>query len=119
MSDLSTLLADKSKKEYEVNPTIFDFTKTEDQTKVEQLISSGLIQHIVDDYEEELLELFGVKNPSLVYTPNFKDTFRNHFEELKKERALWQQGLWVYYPWRSALVHVLPEADYFAVRTAR
>lgn len=34
-------------------------------------------------------------------------------------RPLEEYGVWVYYPWRDCLVHLLPEADFVRVRTNR
>ncbi len=103
----------------EYTPTLFNLSKPEDQTKVHELFAQGKIQHVSDDYEEQHLELFGVQNPSLVYTPNFKETFAAHYAELQSATPLVQQGNWAYFPWSSTLVHILPEEDFQLVRTAR
>jgi molybdopterin/thiamine biosynthesis adenylyltransferase len=100
-------------------PTLFDLSQAGEQTAVEKLLSEGKIQHVTDDYEEEQLELYGVKNPSKVYTPGFKDEFKTYYENLAKDRPLWQQGRWAYFPWSSTLAHILPETDFWLVRTAR
>ncbi len=102
-----------------LKPVFFDLTKKEDGNKLEALLQNGKIQHVSDDFEEQHLELFGVKNPSMVYTPGFKDAFKEYYENLKKEKPLEEHGLWVFYPWISKLVHILPEPDFYLVRTAR
>lgn len=100
-------------------PTIFDLSVLEDQERVSILIKEGKIQVTVDDYEEQHLELFGVKNPSKVYIPTFKNEFAEYYENLKKSKPLYQDGNWVYFPWSSKLVHLLKEDDFQLVRTAR
>ncbi|MBX4199986.1 ThiF family adenylyltransferase [Candidatus Parcubacteria bacterium] len=100
-------------------PIIFDLSHKSDQNKVEKLLSEKRIQHVSDDFEEQHLELFGVKNPSQVYTLTYKEEFSKYFESLKKEAPPWQHGKWVYFPWNSTLVHILPEEDFWLVRTNR
>lgn len=100
-------------------PVLFSFANKDDELRVTQLIREGKIQTTVDDYEEQCLELFGVKNPSKVYTPTFKEEFKAHYESLKASAPLHEDGNWVYFPWSSKLVHILPEDDFQLVRTAR
>jgi molybdopterin/thiamine biosynthesis adenylyltransferase len=100
-------------------PTIFDLSQTADRTDFEKLIADGAIKQISDDYEEEQLELFGIKNPSKVYAPGFKESFQEYFKSLSAEKSLSQHGRWVYFPWRYLASHILPEDEYQLVRTAR
>ncbi len=100
-------------------PTIFKLSNPEHATTVGVLLEEGKIQVTIDDYEEQQLELFGVKNPTKVYTPTFKDEFKAYYESLQVERPLYQDGVWVYFPWSSKLVHILNEDDFQLVRTAR
>src|SRR3989338_5750320 len=111
--------AEAREKEVRIMPDLFDLAKQRDVSAVKRLISAKKIQTIGDDYEEQLTELFGVKNPSQVYAPGFKEKAQKHIAGLAKEKPLWQQGKWAYYPWRSALVHILPDKEYQLVRTAR
>jgi predicted ThiF/HesA family dinucleotide-utilizing enzyme len=106
-------------KEVRIMPDLFDLSKTGDVSAIKRLISAQKIQTIGDDYEEQLTELFGVQNPTFVYAPGFKEKVRAFIKKLEDEKPLWQRGRWAYYPWRSALVHVLPDAEYQLVRTAR
>ena len=104
----------------ESKPIFFDLNKSEDATRLDALMASGAVAHVVDDYEEEQLELFGVKNPTLVYTPTYKATFKDFFDKLTvSSGGLHKHGLWVYVPWLSLLSHILPEDDFQLVRTAR
>jgi len=106
-------------KEFGSKPLIFDLGKPADAERLNELLAQGAVRRVSDDYREQLLELFGVNHPPLVYAPDFKEKFEEYFVGLQKETELRQQGSWVYYPWSSTLVHVLPEADFQAVRTAR
>ena len=111
--------AEAREKEVRIMPDLFDLAKQRDVSAVKRLISAKNIRTLGDDYEEQLTELFGVEHPSQVYAPGFKEKAQKHIEGLAKEKPLWQQGKWAYYPWRSALVHILPDKDYQLVRTAR
>jgi hypothetical protein len=115
---LETLLQEK-RDNHGALPLIFNLATVADQEQVDALISNGKVQVTVDDYEEQQLELFGVKNPTKVYTPTFKDEFKAYYESLQAERPLYQDGVWVYFPWSSKLVHILNEDDFQMVRTAR
>lgn len=118
MDNLGQILASKQDK-LSLAPIFFDLNKETDQQKVGDLLSSNQIQSVIDDFEEEHLELFGVKNPNKVYTPTFKQEFQTYYQDLQTEKPLWQHGLWVFYPWSCKLVHILLEPDFFLVRTAR
>lgn len=119
MNNLEHLITEKAALAHPWKPTIFDLSQSKDVATVEALFSTGTIQHVTDDFEELQRELFQINNPTLVYTPDFKDRFAAHYEMLAKRSPLWQQGVWVWYPWRSLLAHILPEQDYYAIRTAR
>src|SRR3989344_6485954 len=103
----------------ETKPQFFDLAQPADQTRLDLLFLQNKILSVVDDYHEQLLELFQVKNPSLVYTPDFKEKFEDHLQELITKKALDEQGLWVYFAWSGCLSHILPETDFRLVRTAR
>jgi len=102
---LEILLAGKENNE--VRPEIFDFSREADRAQVEELLKTGKIQQVSDSFDVQLEEYFQVQNPSKVYTPEFS------------QAPLWQQGRWIYYPWRSLIVHILEENEFFEVRTAR
>lgn len=118
MPSINDLIQTK-KDTVESKPIFFSLSRAEDIKQVEGLFASGAIRFAIDDFEEQHLELFGVKNPSKVYTPTFKEEFKTYYETLQKDKPLHEHGLWVFYAWQSKLVHILPEADYYLVRTAR
>ena len=113
MSKNFEVLLSEKRDQHKPEPVIFDFTKPEDETRVAELIESGKIQTTIDDYEEQHLELFGVKNPTKVYTPSFKEEFARYYTNLQNERPLHQDGKWVYFPWSCKLVHILNEDDLY------
>lgn len=100
-------------------PELFDLSVESDAVRFADLLRSRVITQISDDFEEQQRELFGIQNPSKVYAPGFKEAFEVHWKALAAERPLHAHGRWVYFPWRSLAAHILPEADYRLVRTAR
>ncbi len=100
-------------------PEILDLNQEKDGVRAAELFASNIIQSVGDDYEEQLRELFAINNPSMVYAPGFKEKTEAYLEDLKKQKPFTRQGRWIFYPWLSSLVHVLEDADFQKVRTAR
>lgn len=115
---IATLLTSKNTISASV-PILFNLSKQDDRERVTKLFNDGDIKTTIDDYQEQQLELFGIKNPSKVYTPSFKEAFSEYYNNLQKTRPLHEDGIWVYFPWSSKLVHILHEDDFQSVRTAR
>jgi hypothetical protein len=118
-ADSEQLIQNLSRQNLPSTPTIFNLSVEADRARFEALIADGSIKQISDDYEEQQRELFGIRNPSRVYTPTFKEEFVVYFDALKKEKPISYDGRWVYYPWRYLAAHILPEDEYQLVRTAR
>ena len=100
-------------------PIFFDLNKTKDINKLGNYLKTDQIQYKIDEFEVQLKEFFGYKNPTLVYTPNFNQEFINYVKNLKKEKSLDKYGKWVFFPWLFCLIHILDEKDFFKVRTMR
>jgi hypothetical protein len=115
---IATLLTSKNTISASV-PILFNLSKQDDRERITKLFNDGDIKTTIDDYQEQQLELFGIKNPSKVYTPSFKEEFSEYYTNLQKTRPLHEDGMWVYFPWSSKLVHILHEDDFQSVRTAR
>ena len=108
----------KSKKSIS-KPLFFDLSKKKDLALLNASFKKNDIGNIVDDYKEQLFELFAINNPTKVFLPNFKEEFDLHFKSLVNDKPLWQQGKWVLFPWNFTLVHILADNDFQIVRTAR
>lgn len=101
-------------------PRILDLSDEADRGELSAMLESGDIKHVVDDYEEELRELFQIENPTFVYDPSFEERFAAWRDETitaagSRERL----GRWAYYPWSDTLVHILAFEDFERTRTAR
>ena len=66
---------------------------------------------VADFFEDQLEELFLIRNPRLKFHP----------EEVKQEFAKSKkgQGKWVYFPWNNTLVHILAEQEFYELRVSR
>jgi len=100
-------------------PIIFDLASENDRRTLEQLKTSGAVKSQVDDYEEQVKELFQINNPPLVFDRNFDQLFTAHWQTLIKENPAEKQGRWAYFPWLATLVHILEDVEFQKVRTAR
>ncbi len=116
---IEEILSQKSKEFSGSKPTILDLNKEEDGKFLARLLEENKINHVVDDFQEQLHELFAVKNPSKVFTPTLKSEIESYIAGLEKEKPLQYHGKWVYFSWISTLVHILDEDDFQLVRTAR
>jgi hypothetical protein len=118
-NNLEKLLVKKASVDLGFEPVIFNLKLEKDRRAVKKIFATHRILSVSDDYEEQLRELFGIKNPSWVYAPDFVKKFDTFHGSIKKQMSLSEHGRWVFYPWLGSLVHVLPEPDFQLVRTAR
>ncbi|HEX5430092.1 MAG TPA: ThiF family adenylyltransferase [Patescibacteria group bacterium] len=105
--------------EFDSHPAIFDLGNEKDQKIVAELFDQKKILSVMDDYKEQLHELFAIKNPTLVYAPDFEKKFDEYYSTIEKEKSIQLHGKWVYFPWLFNLVHILDKEDFLSVRTAR
>lgn len=100
-------------------PTIFDLLRQGDRQRLSRLLARRMVQHVRDDFQEQLREHFQISNPTLVFAPDFEDRFQQYLAPLAKKTPLWQRGRWVYFPWLSTLTHILEDREFQKVRMAR
>src|SRR3989344_6211803 len=93
-------------------PTIFNFKKRRDRIDAQKLIRTKKIQFIVDEVGEQKKELGFVHNPRRI-------SHALLFSRPAKEQRASSFGLWIYFPWRAALVHVLELNKHEQVRLSR
>lgn len=116
---IENILNKKAKESVSSRAIIFNLASRRDEQTIKKLLAENKIQHVIDDYKEQLHEVFAVKNPGLVFAPNFPDKFAEFYSTTEKKAPLSKHGRWVYYPWLCSLVHVLEDMDFQLVRTAR
>jgi hypothetical protein len=100
-------------------PIFFDLTHAKDRSSLSRLLNSHRIASVSDDYIEELRELFAIKHPTMVQSPNFEPAFKKHLGTITAKMPIARHGVWVYFPWISSISHILTETEFQTVRTAR
>ncbi len=92
---------------------IFDLRKSGDRRALETLFRKKRIAEVIDDFADQKKELGMVRNPAAI-------THAMLFgKEVSAGAPRLHEGVWVWYPWRGTLVHVLDRPAYHTVRTSR
>jgi len=74
---------------------------------------------ILDTYEDQLKELFLIRNPRFRFDLNYENDWQSFLKGHIHERSLSDCGQWVFFPWSKSLVHYLSEEMHLEMRTAR
>ncbi|MFC5625311.1 Rv1355c family protein [Algoriphagus winogradskyi] len=99
----------------QVFPLIFTPSDFSDSLIFRELYDSPQIT-IIDLLEDQVSELIKANNPSKSFTEaELSSLVIQFFVERDRE----SYGNWVYFPWKKALVRLLPEEDFIKVRTQR
>lgn len=93
-------------------PTILNGANGRDRKELMRLISKKGAVRVVDDLSEEKRELAVVRRPSSMTHASLTPSFA-------KKRASSREGVWVYYPWRRTLAHILKKDAYYKLRISR
>jgi tRNA threonylcarbamoyladenosine dehydratase len=117
MPQLEKLL--KQKQNFCYSPTLFNLNKRSGQIRLKRIFKKNKGVQITDNYINQLEELFSINNPALAFSPKLKESFNFFLYKFSKQKPVWKQGRWVYYPWLKSLVHILNDNDFQKVRTAR
>jgi len=100
------------------NPNFFNLSKRGAQKEFEKIIKNKK-PRVVDTFENQLKELFVIRNPSLISSNDFEKKYRIFLDKRRKAKELSKDNQWVYFPWRNSITHILDEKEFFEVRTAR
>lgn len=96
-------------------PIIIDADDNKKQELLNELQSKSEVG-VVDTIENQIRELAIVRNPKLKKDKTYQDDFIN---EYLSGRSIDKVGAWIFYPWNHLLIHLLPESEFFELRTAR
>lgn len=91
---------------------VFNLKKSEDRDRLLKLFKDGKIGYVIDDMKEQKEELRLVNDPKLI-----KDSIVGGLAE--KSESSFEEGVWVYYPWKKCLSHLLSEKDFDKLRVSR
>lgn len=120
IADLAAQLQQSHREEQIPKPMFFDLSREVERADLSILLTQNPTVRIIDTYEMQLKELLTLEQPAL-YQDRVKreEMFPGYRDAHCAGRALWTVGAWCYLSWRNALLHLLPDADYQRVRTAR
>jgi len=110
---LEKTINSKSKMIYK--PYFFDLSDNAQKLKFKKLLDDNPQILFVDSIKEQLEELIKINHPSKHFTETELSNQINKEIGEKYE----EYGIWVYYPWRNRIVHLLNESDFITVRTNR
>jgi molybdopterin/thiamine biosynthesis adenylyltransferase len=91
------------------------------QKNLETLIQENPNLEVIDNYDEQYAELLLSLHAHLyranydVQVASISKLLEDHFAGQKP----WTLGTWVYFPWKSQLVHILAQKDFEDLRTIR
>src|SRR5581483_3150487 len=97
----------RSAKQAHSRPLIFNLSEPKSRLAIRKLLQTGAIKHVIDDFVEQLKELFEINNPQLVFRPGLAEAWQAHLEKISKKAPLAYLGRWIYFPWSNSLNHVL------------
>ncbi|MBP6885872.1 MAG: ThiF family adenylyltransferase [Candidatus Pacebacteria bacterium] len=102
------------------HPTLFTPRMPAHQSALKKLRSDVSVR-VIDTYEQQLAELYVIENPAVIGLPPAELAARiaTYVARSTRRATLEQQGTWAWLPWQRALVHILPEREFFLVRTNR
>jgi molybdopterin/thiamine biosynthesis adenylyltransferase len=103
----------------EYTPLLFTPIDKEQKKIIQHYFGNLPNERIVDQLDQQIEELFFIRNPSRQHSTITKKDISNFQKNLFGNISLEDVGTWVYYPWNNYLVHFLPEQLHFEIRTAR
>ncbi|PIZ95881.1 MAG: hypothetical protein COX81_00080 [Candidatus Magasanikbacteria bacterium CG_4_10_14_0_2_um_filter_37_12] len=109
---LGEIILPKFRKHYKSgnHPIIFDLKKSTDVKKIKKLLSEYNGIRVVDEFSNQVQELREVNDPGSI----LKDIL-----EMSSPKISDADGVWVFYPWNLALVHVLSKSDFLNLKHSR
>ncbi|MEJ8546082.1 Rv1355c family protein [Brevibacillus borstelensis] len=96
-------------------PQLFRLSQAEDQHRLNELMETERPE-VIDRFRPQLQELIKAENAGIRFSP---EELSRAVEERLGSTPISFHGVWVHYPWRNKLVHLLDEEDYVFVRTNR
>lgn len=96
-------------------PEFFRLSRIEDQHRVSELMETERPE-VIDRLRPQLQEMIKAKHAGIRFSP---EELSAAVDEYLGSTPISFHGVWVYYPWRKKLVHLLDEEDFIFVRTNR
>ncbi|MBL7944205.1 MAG: hypothetical protein JNM00_15660, partial [Flavobacteriales bacterium] len=97
-------------------PVFFHLSKEVDAAALRKLLTDAPDISIVDQLESQLRDLVKLRHPERKLSETeYTTLIQSHIGDT----PFVEYGVWVYYPWRKMLVHLLDESEFVEVRTIR
>lgn len=90
-----------------------------DQQIFRRMIDEGKIIKILDTVDQQIEDLFLIRNPEYRYNKNYKNNLKKFKKEILAKSTMETFGNWFYFPKSYLLVHYLPQELHQELRTAR
>lgn len=115
--NLTQLLKQQSAPEDESwQPVFFRLSEEADAAALEQLLVANPNILVRDQILLQLKDLVKLENPSKILSDaEYKNLIENKVQGTNTDLY----GVWVYYPWKNEVVHLLDKAEFIQVRTIR
>ncbi len=114
---LSTLIEHTNAYTKIYQPHFFYLTSDTQKNEFEALLSSNPNLQVYDHIYSQVEELIKCLHPTIVFLPPTE--LAKAVEGKFAGKPTDEYGVWVYYPWASKIVHLLPELEFALVRTNR
>jgi len=98
-------------------PSILNYNRESDRKLLDSLFKNPEVK-IIDTFDSQVLELIKIRNPQFPFKRN-EEIILSKKADYFKDKKHNELGNWVYYPWRSELIHLLEESEFIEVRTNR
>lgn len=99
----------------EENPVRLDCTKE----SIEQFQGRFPVARVIDTYQEQLEELFLIRNPRFRFQSEYSKELQEFIANHLGGKMIKEVGEWFYFPWNQLLTHYLPNVLHQEIRTAR
>ena len=99
-----------------LRPLFFKLEEDSDRETLHQLIKNNPQIVIIDEIQSQLEELIKLRHPQEKLS---KEGLTEKIKTHLRKTNLDNYGVWVYYPWRNVLVHLLDKKEFVEVRTNR
>lgn len=93
----------------------FAYTKN----RCDELLRKREATSVIDTVNEQIHELFLIRNPEYKYKKKYDKQYNVFLYELCRGKEIDKIGSWFVFPWSKQLVHYLPEDLHLELRTAR
>lgn len=90
-----------------------------DDASLADLVTRLAPLSVVDTIDEQLEDLFLIRNPKYKFLPDHREAFLEFQKSVFGTHQKEYYGTWVFFPWSNTLIHVLPEAEWHEARTGR